>query len=397
MRRLRNCNITTVAPTGTISIFAGCSSGIEPLFAVAFMRNQAGVMMPDVNPDFVRLAQEQGWYSEDLMERIAAEGHIHFDEVPEALQRVFVTAHDITPEWHVRMQAAYQEHVDSAISKTCNFPHEATEAEVRDIYLLAFDLGCKGVTVYRDGSRPMQVLSTGKTSKGERRPEDLVHLNEMATRVAELEHLLADSREDAHGLRVRLAEGERERLEQDQSRAAGRHKRQRPPMLRGRTVKTNSPLGDLYVTINEDEQGRPFEVFCTLGKAGGAAMADAEAIGRLVSLALRSGIPITAVRDQLRGISCDRAVGLGPNKVLSAPDAIGQAIERYLEEKEGVQETLPLEVRTVAGTRVQTQNEAGGVGGSESFLGTCPDCASGHLAYLEGCVKCHICGYSECG
>jgi ribonucleoside-diphosphate reductase alpha chain len=126
-------------------------------------------------------------------------------------------------------------------------------------------------------------------------------------------------------------------------------------------------------------------------------MADAEAIGRLVSLALRWGIPITAVRDQLRGISCDRAVGLGPNKVLSAPDAIGQAIERYLEEKEGVQETLPLEVRTAAGTRVQTQNEAGGVGGSESFLGTCPDCASGHLAYLEGCVKCHICGYSECG
>jgi ribonucleoside-diphosphate reductase alpha chain len=159
----------------------------------------------------------------------------------------------------------------------------------------------------------------------------------------------------------------------------------------------NSPLGDLYVTINEDEQGRPFEVFCTLGKAGGAAMADAEAIGRLVSLALRSGIAITAVRDQLRGISCDRAVGLGPNKVLSAPDAIGQAIERYLEEKEGVQEALPLDARTVGVARVQPQREGSHDPGHDSFLGTCPDCGTGHLAYLEGCVKCHICGYSECG
>jgi ribonucleoside-diphosphate reductase alpha chain len=198
-------------------------------------------------------------------------------------------------------------------------------------------------------------------------------------------------------MRVRLSEIDRERQEQDQLRAAGRHKRQRPSMLRGRTIKMNSPLGDLYVTINEDEQGRPFEVFCTLGKAGGAAMADAEAIGRLVSLALRSGIPITAVRDQLRGISCDRAVGLGPNKVLSAPDAIGQAIERYLEEKEGVQEALPLDVRTVAGTRTQAQPEGSASAGTDNFLGTCPDCGTGHLAYLEGCVKCHICGYSECG
>ena len=172
-------------------------------------------------------------------------------------------------------------------------------------------------------------------------------------------------------------------------------------MLRGRTVKMNSPLGDLYVTINEDEQGRPFEVFCTLGKAGGAAMADAEAIGRLISLALRSGIPITALRDQLRGISCDRAVGLGPNKVLSAPDAIGQAIERYLEEKEGVQEALQLGVRTVAGAtggvQPQAHSSSAAQGQQDSFLGTCPDCGTGQMAYLEGCVKCHICGYSECG
>src|SRR5690606_900314 len=165
MRRLRNCNVDTVAPTGTISIFADCSGGIEPLFAVAFMRNQAGVLMPDVNKDFVKIAKEGGWYSDDLMKRIAEEGHIHFDEVPADVQRVFVTAHDVTPEWHIRTQAAFQEFVDSAISKTCNFPREATEQQVRDIYVMAYDLNCKGVTVYRDGSRPAQVLSTGKTSK----------------------------------------------------------------------------------------------------------------------------------------------------------------------------------------------------------------------------------------
>ncbi len=165
MRRLRNCNVTTVAPTGTISIIAGCSSGIEPLFAVAFMRNQAGVLMPDVNEEFVAIAKREGWYSEELMTRIAEAGHIAFPEVPARWQRVFVTANHIKPEWHIRMQAAFQEHNDSAISKTCNFANDATEAYVEEIYRLAFKLGCKGVTVYRDGSRDMQVLSTGSTAK----------------------------------------------------------------------------------------------------------------------------------------------------------------------------------------------------------------------------------------
>jgi ribonucleoside-diphosphate reductase alpha chain len=389
-RRLRNCNLTTVAPTGTISIFAGCSGGIEPLFAVAFMRNQAGAMMADVNEDFVRVAREQGWYSEELMERIATEGHIHFDEVPEEVQRVFVTSHDIAPEWHVRMQAAFQEHTDSAISKTTNFSHEATEEEVREIYELAFELGCKGVTVYRDGSRPMQVLSTGKTEKKEA----------LAGEVSELESQLADAREEAHRLRVELESAQRYFEEQDKDAKAGRHKRQRPTVLRGRTMKMNSPLGDLYVTVNEDESGRPFEVFCTLGKAGGAAMADTEAIGRLASLALRSGIPITAVRDQLRGISCDRAVGVGPNKVLSAPDAVAQAIERYLLEREGVQEELPISAPAgLSGSGGAMASQGGMVQRDleQSFLGSCPECGTGQLAYEEGCVKCHVCGYSECG
>jgi ribonucleoside-diphosphate reductase alpha chain len=390
-RRLRNCNLTTVAPTGTISIFAGCSGGIEPLFAVAFMRNQAGAMMPDVNPDFVARAKAEGWFSDELMERIAEEGHIHFEEVPEEVQRVFKTAHDITPEWHVRMQAAFQEHVDSAISKTTNFPFEASESDVRAIYELAFDLGCKGVTVYRDGSRPMQVLSTGKT--GRTAEEDAA---EASAVVIELEQHLADARAELHRLRIELEELAEGQEEHDLTARAQRHKRQRPAMLRGRTQKMNSPLGDLYVTINEDESGRPFEMFCTLGKAGGAAMADAEAIGRLISLALRSGIPITAVRDQLRGISCDRAVGVGPHKVLSAPDAIGQAIERYIAEKDGVQEALPLgaPVGSVGGMQPQASTS---FGHGASVLGSCPECGAGQLSFEEGCVKCHICGYSECG
>ena len=401
-RRLRNCNLTTVAPTGTISIIAGCSGGIEPLFAVAFMRNQAGVMMPDVNPDFVERAKREGWHSDELMERIAEEGHIHFDEVPAEVQDTFRTSHDIPPEWHVRMQAAFQEHVDSAISKTTNFAFEATRTDVRKIYKLAFETGCKGVTVYRDGSRPMQVLSTGKTGQGEEGGSgEGAGSGEAAAMPPELEAItqqLADARAKKHDLEGELDHVRLQLKEHDREAAASRHKRQRPSMLRGRTMKLESPLGDLYVTINEDDKGKPFEVFCTVGKAGGAAMADSEAIGRLISLSLRSGIPITAVRDQLRGISCDRAVGVGPQKVLSAPDAIAQAIERYLAEKEGVQEMLPIEVPV-------TVKAAAGVAGQGEYvvdhtaqtLGACPDCGSGQLVFEEGCKRCYVCGFSECG
>ena len=390
-RRLRNCNLTTVAPTGTISIIAGCSGGIEPLFAVAFMRNQAGVMMPDVNEDFVARAREEGWYSAALMERIAEEGHIHFDKVPVEVQETFRTAHDITPEWHVRMQAAFQEHVDSAISKTTNFPFEATRQDVRKIYEMAFALGCKGVTVYRDGCRPMQVLSTGKTGQ-----------EETAADSAEVEMLtgeLADAREKAHRLEGELEEIKKTLVEHGREVSALRHKRERPSMLKGRTIKMVCPLGDLYVTVNEDDTGRPFEVFCTLGKAGGAAMADSEAIGRLVSLSLRSGIPITAVRDQLRGISCDRAVGIGPNKVLSAPDAVAQALDLYIAEKEGVQVEMKMDATAPARAEATAAMAAPGryVDENAAALGACPSCGASHLAFEEGCKKCYVCGYSDCG
>ncbi len=405
MRCLRNCNLTTVAPTGTISIIAGCASGIEPLFAVAFMRNQAGVLMPDVNEAFVAIARREGWYSDDLMRRIAAEGHIHFDEVPERWQRVFVTAHDVTPEWHIRMQGAFQEFTDSAISKTCNFPQEATEQHVREIYDLAYELGCKGVTVYRDGSREMQVLSTGKTAKkvkaGSGESDAGVPASVQKKEVAELKATIAELEAEIKRTRKDLHEVETENLQR-------RKKRSRPEMLRGTTRRVETPLGTMYVTLTEDDKGQAFEMFISLGKAGGALMADVEAIGRLISLALRSGIPMQEIHRQLRGISSDRVTGLGPNKVLSVPDAIGIAIERWMQEKQGIQQDLLDEEPTVdqeTPAPVSQHDTAQAPGGmmfeyqrdaEVQFIGACPDCGS-QLEFAEGCAKCHVCGYSECG
>jgi ribonucleoside-diphosphate reductase alpha chain len=348
--------------------------------------------MPDVNRDFVELAQRQGWYSEALMTRIAEEGHIHFPEVPAEVQRVFVTAHDVTPEWHIQTQAAFQAFVDSAISKTCNFAREATEQDVREIYLMAYDLDCKGVTVYRDASRPQQVLSTGKTA----REVSGVPAPQPAT---ELESQLADARERLHRYEHTVEELAAKLRDAEDRLQVRRTKRTRPAALRGTTRRMPSPLGDLYVTINEDETGKPFEVFATLGKAGGAAMADVEAIGRLISLALRSGIPLSDIYQQLRGISCDRAVGIGPNKVLSVPDAIAQALAQHEREKAGVQQELLPIPRPVAPvvTQIEMQPTADfSYDPGESFIGTCPECSSG-LQFMEGCVKCLACGYSECG
>jgi len=406
MRRLRNCNVTTVAPTGTISIIAGCSSGIEPLFAVAFMRNQAGVLMPDVNEDFVAIAKAEGWHSDDLMRRIAESGHIDFPEVPAKWQRVFVTANHIKPEWHIRMQAAFQEFNDSAISKTCNFAHDATEDYVEEIYRLAYRLDCKGVTVYRDGSRDMQVLSTGSTARKVKEAVGGPLATGAAagaaagspTEIADLRGLLAEAVVENDRLRRIVLDLEAENLQR-------RQKRSRPELLRGATRRLETPLGTLYVTITEDDRGQPFEVFMSLGKAGGALMADVEALGRLISLALRSGIPMKEIYRQLRGISSDRVIGLGPNKVLSVPDAVGIAIERWMQEKQGIQqELLPgaaapadAEEAPVVSRVTMSGGEQMMLGGmQETFSGACPDCGS-QLEFAEGCIKCHVCGFSECG
>ena len=399
MRPLRNCNVTTVAPTGTISIFAGCSSGIEPLFAVAFMRNQAGAMMPDVNDDFVAAAKAEGWYSEELMTRIAREGHIHFPEVPAHVQRAFQTAHDTPPEWHVRMQAGFQEHCDSAISKTTNFPNEASVEDVREIYELAYRLGAKGITVYRDGSRDGQVLSTGATKTPAQQASESADVAEARLQAAEALARSAKLEREMVRLREELSQAEH------QVAQVRRQKRKRPDVLKGTTRKMSSPLGDVFVTINETD-GQPFEVFATLGKAGSVAMADVEAIGRLISLALRFGIPVGDVYTQLRGISSDRAVGFGANKVHSVPDAIAQAIGLHEREKAGIQQELipeaVLATENVADAAMLPRPAAEppqltlDYHGGETFMGTCPDCKS-QLEFAEGCMKCHVCGYSECG
>ena len=432
MQLLRNCNVTTVAPTGTISIIAGCSSGLEPLFAVAFMRNQAGVMMPDVNEDFVAIAKAEGWYSDELMERIAKTGTVKHADVPLKWQAVFNTANNIAPVYHIQMQAAFQQHCDSAISKTTNFGYAATQDDVRAIYEMAYDMKCKGVTVYRDGSRDNQVLSTGATQDAAAKRDDAKAAGtpeapkaDKATTdaAAALKRELGELQGTMAELQNELDRTKKALFSAEAENASRRGKRSRPEVMRGTTIRKETPLGVMFVNITEDEKGQPFEVFLNLGKAGGSAMADAEAIGRLVSLALRSGISLQEIHRQLRGISSDRAVGLGPNKVLSLPDAVGIALEQWWRDKQGVQTDLlaggapvsapspvtsmmPPMLTPAAGvplTRPPMTNGAEqmqpiefGSGGGEVFMGTCPDCGS-QLEFAEGCVKCHVCGFSECG
>ena len=432
MQLLRNCNVTTVAPTGTISIIAGCSSGLEPLFAVAFMRNQAGVMMPDVNEDFVTIAKAEGWYSDALMERIAKTGTVKHADVPLKWQAVFNTANNIAPVYHIQMQAAFQQHCDSAISKTTNFGYAATQDDVRAIYEMAYDMKCKGVTVYRDGSRDNQVLSTGATQDAAAKRDDAKAAGapeapkvDKATTdaAAALKRELGELQGTMAELQNELDRTKKALFSAEAENASRRGKRSRPDVMRGTTIRKETPLGVMFVNITEDEKGQPFEVFLNLGKAGGSAMADAEAIGRLVSLALRSGISLQEIHRQLRGISSDRAVGLGPNKVLSLPDAVGIALEQWWRDKQGVQTDLlaagaqasapipaspmspsmPTPAAGVPLTRPPMTNGAEqlqpmefGSGHGEVFMGTCPDCGS-QLEFAEGCVKCHVCGFSECG
>jgi ribonucleoside-diphosphate reductase alpha chain len=432
MQLLRNCNVTTVAPTGTISIIAGCSSGLEPLFAVAFMRNQAGVMMPDVNEDFVAIAKAEDWYSDELMERIAKTGTVKHADVPLKWQAVFNTANNIAPVYHIQMQAAFQAHCDSAISKTTNFGYAATQDDVRAIYEMAYDMKCKGVTVYRDGSRDNQVLSTGATQDAAAKRDDAKAAGapdapkaDKATTdaAAALKRELGELQGTMAELQNELDRTKKALFSAEAENASRRGKRSRPEVMRGTTIRKETPLGVMFVNITEDEKGQPFEVFLNLGKAGGSAMADAEAIGRLVSLALRSGISLQEIHRQLRGISSDRAVGLGPNKVLSLPDAVGIALEQWWRDKQGVQTDLlaggapvgapspvtpmsppmltpaagvPLTRPPMTNGAEQTQPIEFGSGGGEVFMGTCPDCGS-QLEFAEGCVKCHVCGFSECG
>lgn len=326
--KMRNSTVTTIAPTGTISIIAGCSSGIEPLFALSFVRNvMDNDKLLEIHPYFEEVAKKRGFYSNEVMEKIAEQGSCKgLSNVPDDIQEIFVSSHDITPEWHVKMQAACQKYTENAVSKTVNFPNSASVQDVRHVYKMAFDLGCKGITIYRDGSRDVQVLNKGKKLAEPAKPAQPV-----------------------------IIEKERE-------------PKKRPKILTGKSLKMETGCGTLYVTINEDENG-PFELFNNMGKAGGCAASQSEAIGRLVSLAWRSGIKTEEIVKQLRGISCHRPYGFGPNKNLSCADAIAKAIIQYHNESEVVKPQIA--------------------------VGACPECG-GPMEHEGGCSVCHSCGFSEC-
>lgn len=349
--KIRNATVTTIAPTGTISIISGVSSGIEPVFAIAYVRNVMDKdILPEVNPIFEQVARERGFYTEELMKEIAARGSVkEINTVPEDVRRVFVTALDIRPEWHIKMQAAFQDHTDNAVSKTVNFPREATQKDVEDVYLMAYRLGCKGVTVYRYGSREDQVLSVGAG------PD-------------------------------KKTGGAKEKAEE----AAARLPRARPYVTRGSTQRLETGCGHLYITINEDDKGL-CEVFTQMGKSGGCTASQAEAIGRLISLALRSGIEPEAIVKQLKGIRCPSPLWQPGGMVLSCSDAVGKALERFVRDRPaatGVQATG--EMVDASGTPAK-QNLAD----KGDVCPECPECGS-MVEYVEGCVVCRTCGYSKC-
>ncbi len=345
---MRNATVTTIAPTGTISIMASTTGGIEPLFAVAFQRNVLdNQRLVEVHPYFKELAEREGFFSKELMERIAEEGSIqHISGIPDWVKRVFVTSHDISPEWHIRMQAAFQKYTDNAVSKTVNFPKEATKKDIEEVYLLAYELGCKGVTVYRDGSRDDQVLSYGK-DQGSAQPSDSAGMALPAPRP-------------------------------------------RPDMTQGMTIKMKTGCGNLYVTINEDDKGL-CEVFTQMGKAGGCAASQSESVSRMVSLALRSGIEVDAILRQLSGIRCPSPLWQNGEMILSCSDAIAKALRQYVDIK-SEREDEPLKVvEFPAGTR-----KGSSIDDPMTSMGKlCPDC-SGSLEFAEGCATCHSCGYSKC-
>ncbi|MFW5906479.1 MAG: vitamin B12-dependent ribonucleotide reductase [Desulfobia sp.] len=327
---VRNATRTTIAPTGTISILAGCSSGVEPLFALSYVRR---VMDNDefyeVNPVFEDLAKANGFYSRDLIKKIAHSGSVKgMEEIPAGFRKILETAHDITPQNHIDIQAAFQKHTNNAVSKTINFANSATVAEVKDAYLSAYKSGCKGITIYRDGCREHQVLSVGRT----------------------------DQKKAGAGM-----EGKP-------------FKQNRPKQLRGSTYQMTTGCGPMYVTINENGPGQLFELFNTVGKAGGCAASQCEAIGRLVSLAWRSGLSADPIIKQLIGISCHKPVGFGKNKVVSCADAIAKAVRQHLEYSDD------------SGDNPVSEQKG---------LGACPECG-GPVEHEGGCAVCHSCGFSEC-
>ncbi|MDR0956903.1 MAG: vitamin B12-dependent ribonucleotide reductase [Endomicrobium sp.] len=351
IKPIRNATTTTIAPTGTIGIIASASGGIEPLFALVYKRAQCldYEEMYEVNPYFEKLAKQKGFYSSQLIDRIAEKGSIRdFKEIPEDIRKVFVTSHDISPEEHIKMQAAFQKFTDNAVSKTVNFPNTATKEDVKKAYLLSYKLGCKGVTVYRDGSRNEQVLNLVKNKK-----KESVQSQKTQPRV-------------------------------------------RPTKTVGFTLLMHTGCGKMYVTVNEDNKG-VCEVFTQLGKSGGCTASQSEAMSRLVSLALRSGINQNIIVNQLKGIRCPAPMLAEGGLILSCADAVAKALESY--DKEKSSPNLFERINHVE--KVDEHNYQENYYTSESCTnvsGACPQCpeCGEMLNFSEGCGICRDCGYSRC-
>jgi len=337
--KLRNATLTTIAPTGTTSMLADTSSGIEPLFAIFYEKHIVnGGKTVNLNPFFVKMAKKDGFWKDDLVEKIREnKGSLRgIKEIPENIQRLFPVASDISYETHIKMQSAFQNSgVDNAVSKTINMPMNATPEDVIKSYLLAHKERCKGVTIYRDRSRKKQILERGTKVEG----KGTLYLRKL------------------------------------------------PVVRRGGTWGIDTPVGTLHATINEDEEGRPLETFFNVGKAGGDILAMAEAIGRLISLDLRTTNPDLATQklkliiEQLTRIGGSVSIGFGSHKVLSLPDGIAKALQNYLDSKEGKGEVK------------KTNNPSSG--NKATFGDICPKCGNATLVHEEGCNKC-MCGYSTC-
>ena len=335
---IRNGTVTTIAPTGTLSIIAGVSSGVEPVFAYVFIRNvMDGTELIEVNPILKNELIRRGIYSDELMKKVAAEGSLaHIPGIPDDMKKVFVSAHDVSPLWHVKMQAAFQRHIDNAVSKTVNFPSSATKEDVKEVYKLAYKLGCKGVTIYRDGSRDSQVLNVGKVNKKEEAPV-----------FGKIEP------------------------------------RMRPSITQGFTEKVKIGCGNLYITVNYDENGI-CEVFTNTGRHGGCP-SQSEATSRLTSIALRSGISIDAILEQLKGIRCPSTIRQQGMSVTSCPDAIAKTIEKVIKsQKIGINPATLKEIQSSEPVLDKTK------------MRFCPECGA-KVEHEGGCVICRNCGYSKCG
>jgi ribonucleoside-diphosphate reductase alpha chain len=352
---IRNATTTTIAPTGTLSIIADCSSGVEPIFAISFVKNvMDNDRLVEVNKYFKKAALDESFYSEELMARIAEKGNLkNIDEVPSKYKRVFVTAHEISPSWHVRTQAMFQKYVDNAVSKTVNFSSDATVQDVEDAYMLAYRLGCKGITIFRDNSKGTQVLQVGGQKKEEGK---------------ELKAAANGKWMDMKSkVRAQAMAGNKEGVGEEKIKP-----RPRPEITYGMTKKYKiGNCGKLYVTINSDENGI-CEVFTNTGEEGCSALT--EAVGRLISIAIRSGIDLESIKDQLKGIRCATCIADPDTHVLSCPDAIAKAIDFYLN-----------------GTN---KFDLGATSGPRSLV-ICPEC--GEIMEPEGgCYTCRNCGYSRC-